>query len=372
MIVCPRCTKENQDHYKFCLGCGAELPRNAAHQPKSFTAPTPPAGMPAPMAAPPAPLPPPPAFAKAFVPPVAPDAPTQMAPAPDIGRRSFEPQSAPAVAPSAPEMLTCPKCAASVPKNFKFCGTCGYPMAQVAAGVPAANVPAPASLASAPAMAPTAAPPPMTSQARGNLVLIRPDGSEGESLQLMDQTLVGRQVGGVFASDLYLSPRHATFAFEDAQLFVRDEDSLNGVYRRIDRDVHTELRDGTIFRIGQELIRFNTMEQPGLGPDGVEPMGSPNPGYVGRLNLVIGRATTGNSFPVPPTGLHLGRERGDLIFPEDGYVSGLHARVHVENNRVFLTDVGSSNGTFIRVQGKQSVRSGDLLLMGQQLFRAEY
>ena len=25
VIVCPRCSKENQDHYKFCLGCGAEL-----------------------------------------------------------------------------------------------------------------------------------------------------------------------------------------------------------------------------------------------------------------------------------------------------------------------------------------------------------
>src|SRR5262245_19247296 len=25
MIVCNRCGKENQDHYKFCLGCGAEL-----------------------------------------------------------------------------------------------------------------------------------------------------------------------------------------------------------------------------------------------------------------------------------------------------------------------------------------------------------
>jgi len=245
-------------------------------------------------------------------------------------------------------------------------------MAQVAAGASAA--PAPASFAAPPAaMAPTAPPPPaMSSQPRGNLVLIRPDGSEGESLQLMDQTLVGRQAGGIFASDLYLSPRHATFTFEGGQLFVRDEDSLNGVYTRIDRDVHTELRDGTIFRIGQELIRFNSMEQPRIGADGVELMGSPNPGYVGRLNLVIGRQTTGNSFPVPPTGLHLGRERGDLIFPEDGYVSGLHAKIHVENGRVFLTDVGSSNGTFVRVQGKHTVRSGDLLLMGQQLFRAEY
>lgn len=207
---------------------------------------------------------------------------------------------------------------------------------------------------------------------RGNLVLIRPDGSEGDSVPLSDQTLVGRQAGGVFASDLYLSPRHATFSFEGAQLFVRDEESLNGVYTRIDRDVPTELRDGSIFRIGQELIRFNSMDLPRMGPDGVEVMGSPNPGFVGRLNLLIGRQTTGNSFPVPPQGLHLGRERGDLIFPEDGYVSGLHARIHCDNGRVFLTDVGSSNGTFVRVVGKHPVRAGDLLLMGQQLFRAEY
>ena len=27
MITCPACSKQNQDHYRFCLGCGAELPR---------------------------------------------------------------------------------------------------------------------------------------------------------------------------------------------------------------------------------------------------------------------------------------------------------------------------------------------------------
>jgi pSer/pThr/pTyr-binding forkhead associated (FHA) protein len=208
--------------------------------------------------------------------------------------------------------------------------------------------------------------------ARGNLVLIRPDGSEGEAVPLADITPVGRQAGGVFGADLYLSPRHATLSFEGGQLFVKDEQSLNGVYVRIDRDAPIELRDGAIFRIGQELLRFNTIEAVQAGHDGVEIMGSPNPGFIGRLSLVIGRSTTANSFPIPPQGLHLGRERGDLIFPEDGYVSGLHARIHGDQGRVFLTDVGSSNGTFVRLVGKQPIRSGDLLLMGQQLFRAEY
>ena len=38
MIVCSRCSKENQDHYKFCLGCGAELPRDSS-KPRSISAP---------------------------------------------------------------------------------------------------------------------------------------------------------------------------------------------------------------------------------------------------------------------------------------------------------------------------------------------
>jgi len=30
LITCNRCGKENQDHYKFCLGCGSELVKPAA------------------------------------------------------------------------------------------------------------------------------------------------------------------------------------------------------------------------------------------------------------------------------------------------------------------------------------------------------
>ena len=44
-----------------------------------------------------------------------------------------------------------------------------------------------------------------------------PIGSEGESVSLGDSTTVGRTAGGVFQSDLYLSPRHATLYFEGEQ-----------------------------------------------------------------------------------------------------------------------------------------------------------
>jgi hypothetical protein len=61
------------------------------------------------------------------------------------------------------------------------------------------------------------------------------------------------------------------------------------------------------------------------------------------------------------------------LFSEDGYVSGLHCRVGPEaDGQVYLTDVGSSNGTFVRIGMEHGMGSGDILLMGQQLFRVDY
>lgn len=70
--------------------------------------------------------------------------------------------------------------------------------------------------------------------------------------------------------------------------------------------------------------------------------------------------------------MHCGRERGDILFSEDGYVSGLHCRIAKgEDGRMYLTDVGSSNGTFVRLRGERDLAPGDVLLMGQQLFRVD-
>ncbi len=209
------------------------------------------------------------------------------------------------------------------------------------------------------------------SGAAGSLVLIRPDGSEGETFALSATTTVGRDSGGAFAGDSYLSPRHAELVVSPGKTTVRDLDSLNGVYVRIARDTPTELVDGAVFRIGQEILMFQRLPEARAHADGTEAMGAPDQGVVGRVRLVIGRESFGGSYVVPANGLNFGRERGEVIFPEDGYVSGLHCRVHEESGRVWLTDVGSSNGTFLRVAGSQEVPSGALLLMGQQLFRLE-
>ncbi|MCS6857265.1 MAG: FHA domain-containing protein [Sandaracinaceae bacterium] len=202
-------------------------------------------------------------------------------------------------------------------------------------------------------------------------MVIRIDGSAGESFPLGETTTIGRHSGPPFSNDSYLSPRHATFVFGPKGLIVRDEQSLNGIYIRLLPDQPVELQDGAIFRIGQELIRFERLV-PKAPVQGVEHMGSQAGPFVGRIALLIGRESVGNCYCIPPKGLHLGRERGDILFPEDGYVSGLHCRIYESNGKVYLVDVGSSNGTFLRIRGEAHVPSGGILLMGQELLRVEY
>jgi pSer/pThr/pTyr-binding forkhead associated (FHA) protein len=289
----------------------------------------------------------------------------------------------PLVAPTAASaQIACPSCGNPVPSDFKFCGTCGHKMEGVAASAPPPVKPAvaPAAPVAPPAIKPMTAPvakatapmPPATLARRAVLVLINPDGSEGATFALQgEKTVVGRDTGAPFTGDVFLSPLHATFSFKGDKLFVVDNGSLNGVYLKLERQVPVSLEDGSIFRIGQEILKFELLPAP-KEVNGVELMGSPNPGYIGRVCVVIGPSTVGDAYAILADGMHIGRERGDVTFPDDGYVSGLHCRIHREGGQVVLTDVGSSNGTFLRIRGEREVRNSELLLMGQQLFSARY
>ncbi|HEY1957518.1 MAG TPA: FHA domain-containing protein [Polyangiaceae bacterium] len=342
VITCPKCSKENQDHYKFCLGCGAELPRDAA--PKPFSPRTPPQGI---RPVNPVTNQPPAAGRPASSPPAA------AAPAPVAA--SAPPPTPVSAAPAASGTVVCPQCGHINQPSNTFCGACGFRLGGAAPK-------------------PLSAPPAASAPTSGGVLLtaLRADGTEAGTFTLppAPESIVGRDTGGIFAGDSYLSPKHAIFRMKaPGKLSVEDTGSLNGVYRKLAREAPVELQPSDVFRIGQEIVKFESIEPLPASPDGVERLGAPSKGYIGRIALVIGRETTGNAFPIPESGIHIGRERGDVLFPEDGYVSGLHCHIAYEGGRITLTDLGSSNGTFIRLREETQVQSGDVLLMGQQLFR---
>ena len=353
MITCPKCAKENQDHYKFCLGCGAELPRDAA--PKPFTPRTPPQGVKAASAAPAAPVNQPPAAGRPA--PAADPFPSPQAAAPAVA-----PVPTPVASPaSAASTVVCPQCGHINQPSNTFCGACGFRLGGAAA---------PKSAVAPPVVSSGAGP------QSGAVVLtaLRADGSEAGTFTLPQgpEVVVGRDTGGIFAGDSYLSPKHALFRTKaPGKVTVQDQGSLNGVYRKLAQKVPVTLIPSDVFRIGQEIVKFESIDSLPASPDGVERLGAPSKGYIGRIALVIGRETTGNAFPIPESGIHIGRERGDVLFPEDGYVSGLHCHIAYEGGRITLTDLGSSNGTFIRIREETDIQTGDVLLMGQQLFRVQ-
>jgi pSer/pThr/pTyr-binding forkhead associated (FHA) protein len=242
-----------------------------------------------------------------------------------------------------------------VPEGFKFCGVCGtrYEQASIPAAVPM----------------------PVESQSVARLILIHPDGTEGEAFALeAGETTIGREHElALFSNDPFLSPRHATFYFVRGQLLVRDEASLNGVFLRIKAEVELFHRD--MFRIGQQLLRFEEMNQ--IRPvvvgakDGTTVMGSPVRGAWGRLALVVGIDSVASVWALRRPEEQIGRERGEVVFPEDGFVSGAHCKLVARDGRFFLRDVGSTNGSYLRVKGEGILAQGDLLLLGQQLFKVD-
>ena len=215
---------------------------------------------------------------------------------------------------------------------------------------------------------------PVNRTSHAKLVVIRPDGTEGATIELREGSLtIGRESEqDVLANDPFLSPKHASVTSKGGAFSILDLDSLNGIFYRI-RGEH-ELQHGDYIRLGQELLQFHRVEE-------IEPLpaandesntlrsGSPDTGYWGRLSLVGGPDLVSRSFAFSEDEVNIGREIGDIVFRDDGFVSGRHARLYKADNRVVLKDLGSSNGTYVRIRGERALQEGDLILMGQQLFR---
>lgn len=327
MITCPACSKQNQDHYRFCLGCGAELPRGAAAKPDST---------------------PPPEVAEEATSVGGPPAEAAEEPA-----AAAAPAAAEAPAEAAGPPGTCPECGhVNAPTN-RFCATCGYRLDQVA---PAAEAAQPTKVAEG---TPAAV-----------LIALDPEGNEvGRHSLPAGESMVGRNTGGVFSSDAFLSPDHARLVAADGKVKITDLGSLNGTYRKLIADQSEGIESGQRFRVGQELLQFDALSPDELDGDGVARQGSDLEGVIGTIALIVGRETAQPTHPFPERGLNLGRERGDVLFAEDGYVSGLHCQLSYEDGSVTVTDLGSSNGTFVQLLGEVELNNGDMLLMGQQLFR---
>jgi pSer/pThr/pTyr-binding forkhead associated (FHA) protein len=205
----------------------------------------------------------------------------------------------------------------------------------------------------------------------GRLVLVRHDGLPGASHALdKEVTTCGRREGDVLLpDDGSVSPRHAAFTVREGRIRVEDLGSTAGTFLRV--RAARSLTFGDEIRLGRQLLRLEPMPRPGGTPVETPPWGSADPGYRARLVQLLEGGGLGEVIPLRAGANGLGRESGEVSFPGDRYVSGRHARIDVGGTAVTLTDLGSSNGTFLRVKGPTEIAVGDQVLLGMQLLRIE-
>lgn len=367
--VCRSCDSYNDPGVRVCVSCGSALGSSSDLELPELEEPTPaavpgPLSVPAPIAQPwmaspetphhLAPVLPSAAVgagpASATAPAAAPvRAPGKGPPLPPgalpPGWAAFQQKQVPSRSTEGPVGAhSCPKCSAENPPTARFCGTCGTPLVAATEGP----------------------------RAKAKLILIRGISGEGRQFPLGGATnIAGRGDAAIaFSDDPYIAALHATFLFRGDDLLVKDEGAGNGIYVRL-REPQA-LRPGDMFVVGERLLRYVGPVAAG-SPVGAR-HGSPRTsdrllaleevlegGGIGRVCKRAGPIVT------------IGRAGCDLNFPADGFVSARHAELSIAGDSAFLRDLGSANGTFLRVQPRSERRlsHGDYLLMGRELLRVE-
>lgn len=274
---------------------------------------------------------------------------------------------APARIASADLELPCPVCGELVPPRHRFCGACGTRIDD------ARTQPLP------PPIAPGEKSGRRTmffgamQAARAKLTLIRGDGLDGVSFSLAgEEHLAGRvDCALAFPEDPFLSPVHANFFYRDGKLIVRDEESVNGVFVRITGQI--ELPFGNRFLVGEQMLEVQFV--PPVSDEAIEDgtyfFASPRRGGDLRVVQTLRGGDTGIVFAALGGTVRIGREGNDIDFPDDPFISGHHAHLAWDGQRLMLTDLASKNGTFLRIAGERTLVHGDYVFMGQQLLRVE-
>jgi pSer/pThr/pTyr-binding forkhead associated (FHA) protein len=196
--------------------------------------------------------------------------------------------------------------------------------------------------------------------------VVRADGGPEAAFAVNKEAVtVGSAAEILLVDDPFVAATQARLFFHGAAFVVEDLGGGNGVFTRIRAD-HV-LTPGQEFRCGRQRLVVEELPAPCDPPT----WGSPDPGYRVRLIQLLEGGRRGDAYPLREGDNTLGREAGDVTFPGDGFVSGRHAVLTVTENQVRLRDVGSSNGTFLRLPAPSPLANGDQLLIGRHLLKLE-
>lgn len=218
--------------------------------------------------------------------------------------------------------VQCPICKTFNPVGVMFCVDCGLifdrALPEDAFGAPAVQLPC----------------------------LVDPAGRE-HALR-PGENVVGRQ-GDVLVDDSRVSRRHACLKLDGPVIHLWDLDSTNGTKRNGEpvgsNPVTVQAGDRLSFG-GYEMVVSVPGEsaKTAIGVGGRTAAMSAPPSVSPVVAVLVG---SGSEYPLKAGANTFGRKAENDVAIADPYVSGRHGVIEVADDGVYLTDVGSTNGTML-------------------------
>ncbi len=253
---------------------------------------------------------------------------------------------------SAAAPLVCVVCKTENPSDTNFCFECGGRLKMAVSAVPPAGAPR-----------------------RARLVAVRRDGTDGAIYPFdRDQLDIGRVDGDLLFDDPHLAARHARILRQGGQFVLVPLELRNGVYVRIRTPV--PLCNGDHVLVGKQVLMFEeipAMERalpPGI-EQGVVLFGTPTRAPWGRLRQMTAAGTARDIYHLTRPEVVLGREVGDIVFTGDEFMSRRHAALRQLGGQYEFEDLGSSNGSFVRLRTQYVLSNGEMIRLGDELLRFE-
>lgn len=249
------------------------------------------------------------------------------------------PQATQAMAP-----VQCPICGQMNPPGEIYCIECGFLLSSAA----------PTEIAPEGAY-------PKLRDATGRVFLLK----AGENI-------IGRDPSSdILIGDGTVSRRHACIIIEENHAYIQDLGSTNSTQlngqpvgaERTPLPPNAQLQFGSV---AMALELPDTFETPTVAAEVAPP-----------LAYLVGINDDSLRFPLYARPQRIGRRAGNDIVLPDAYVSGQHALIEIVGADVRITDLGSTNGTFIgetkiAPNMPTSVPSDATLTLGKTQFRIEW
>jgi class 3 adenylate cyclase/pSer/pThr/pTyr-binding forkhead associated (FHA) protein len=187
------------------------------------------------------------------------------------------------------------------------------------------------------------------------LLEVLPGGKLGERYVVQEPcTVAGGEKADIALPGPFVAAQHATFTPLGGALYVDDVSDGQGVFARVRKAHH--LSDGEMVAVGRQRFRFQISE---AGADGASKAALVRLSEDGKTE----------ELPVERGETTLGRKDCTYTFPDDRYLSRLHARLQFFGRECFLEDLGSSNGTFVAIHERHNLDEDDEVLIGENILR---